>query len=206
MIKVKNHLFTQGEINDVQVDKMLQKTYPNGIDICYTDPPWGTGNLKYWKTMNAKMTGADSGLINQFELEDRVVQLITSHVNNYAFIVYGVREAESIIAKLRENKKVKDVQYYEKTYPSGNRWLKNCVICVTLNDAPIIDFSVLENKKGLLGLKIVCEMFKDKYNTCLELFVGIGHYLKVLDEYGFVVVGNELNKKRLSTAISKIEK
>jgi len=196
------HFITNKNIIDPAVENNIQKNFPNGLDFCYTDPPWGSGNLKYWKTINKKATNLDSDLIDQFQLEDRVVDLITKYVNNYAFIVYGVHQAKSIIEKLQSKANVKDVQYYEKTYANN---LKNCIICVTLNDNEILDFSDLQKTKGLKSLKIICEMFKDKYKNVLELFVGIGYYLKVLDKYGFVVAGNELNSSRLSKALNKIK-
>lgn len=199
------HKIIQSNIKDSTIDQHLSTHYPNGVDFCYTDPPWGSGNLKYWQTMNKKATMTEAELIDQEILEKRVVDVITKNVNNYAFIVYGVREANSLIDKFKSNDKVTDVQYYEKTYNSGNKPMKNCVICVTLNNAPRRDFSALENLHGLKGLHHVCNLFKNEYKTVLEMFVGIGYYLKVLDKYGFEVVGNELNKARLTKALSKVK-
>jgi len=196
------HFITQGNITNKRVEENIKKNFPNGIDFCYTDPPWGNGNLKYWKTINKKATNFNSDLITQNELEIKIVNLITENVINYAFIIYGVSVANSLIKKFKNNPKVKDVQYYEKKYANN---FKNCTICVTLNEAPIIDFSFLKDTKGLQSLKLICEKFKDKYKSVLELFIGIGYYLKVLHKYNFVVVGNELNNARLNKAISKIE-
>lgn len=199
------HKIIQSNIKDFAIDEHLENNYPNGVDFCYTDPPWGSGNLKYWKTINKKATMTDAELIDQHILEHRVVNVITNHVNNYAFIVYGVREADSLMSKFKNSDKVTDVQYYEKTYNSGSKPTKNCVICVTLNNAPKRDFSALENLHGTKGLHYVCDMFKNDYQTVLEMFVGIGYYLKILDKYGYEVVGNELNKARLTKALSKVE-
>jgi len=204
-MKVKNHVFTHGNINDNQLDIAIAENYPNGIDFCYTDPPWGNGNLNYWDTMNKKMNQQTTDQIDQITLENRVVHLICKHVKNYAFIVYGVREAESLISILNKQPNVTDVQYIEKKYKSGDKWLKNCVIAVTLNSAAKRDwFPILENKNGLEGLHAICQEFKNIYTSCLECFVGQGFYLKVFDKYGFNVIGNELNLSRLQKAISKI--
>ena len=199
------HFLTHGNITDPRVDQNIKLNFPNGIDFCYTDPPWGNGNLKYWDTINKKMTGDSVSQINQDTLENRVVDLICTHVNNYAFIVYGVREADSIITKLKQKSNVRDIQYYEKTYKSGGKDMKNCVITIALNTAPIVDFSFLKGEKGLKGLKLICEKFKEKYKTALDLFIGIGYYLKMLDSYGFTVIGNELNSSRIQKAISKVK-
>lgn len=208
MIKVKKHVFTQGNISAKNIDKAIKEHYPNGIDFCYTDPPWGTGNLNYWKTINKKMNdGLLIDQIDQQELEERIVPLICNNVNNYAFIVYGVREAQSIMDKFKANPKVIDVQYIEKKYKSGNKWMKNCVIAITFKGSVVHDFTaLLSNENGIKGLVKVCELLKGDNKSVLELFVGIGYYLKVLDKYGFNVIGNELNLSRLQKAIGKINK
>ena len=196
------HSITLGDITDIAVDKNIRSNYPDGIDFCYTDPPWGNGNLKYWKTINRKMNNRECNLLDQETLENRVTELIASYVNNYAFVVYGVREAKSLMDKLKAKPSVKDVQYYEKIY-DGNK--KNCIICITLNQAEVLDFSFVANTKGVESLVKICELFKDRFNSVLEMFVGIGYYLKILDKYGFKVIGNELNEARLSKALGKIK-
>lgn len=184
-------------------DPQLKKIIPI-VDFCYTDPPWGEGNLKYWKTISDKVDGGLEKQVTQEQLENIIVEIISEKVSYYAFIIYGKKQAESIIKKFNEKKNIKKVQLINKKYKSGSKWNENCVICVTLNDAKIIDFSFLTNKNGIKGLLEVCELFKDKYKTVLELFVGIGHYLKILNKYQFIVIGNEVNKSRLKKALNKI--
>jgi hypothetical protein len=196
------HVITNFNINDERVEQSLKNHFPEGLDFCYTDPPWG--NLKYWATLNKKMNNVTNEVLNQNQLEDRFIDLITKFTKNYAFIVYGKREAESAINKLKQKPNVKDVQMYYKRYKSGSKFLENVVICVTLNDAMVQDWSDLGKQDGLAGLHTVCKRFTGKYTTCLELFVGVGYYLKVLDSYGYKVGGNELNKTRLHKALSKV--
>ncbi len=198
------HFISNFNIKDKRVLSAIKSKFPGGLDFCYTDPPWGTGNIKYWATMNKRMTGSEADILDQETMEDLVVNIICGNVKNYAFIVYGKKQVNSLVRKFKAHPNVKDVQVYSKKYKSGSRWLENMVVCVTLNDASVMDFSFLENANGLKGLKLVCEKFKGKYKTCLELFVGIGHYLKVLDRSGFVVCGNELNKSRLKKALAKV--
>jgi len=199
------HYFTQGGINHPQVNEMIKERYPEGIDFCYTDPPWGTGNLNYWKTMNNKANPINmTEQLDQEQLEVIVADTICDNVINYAFIVYGIREAESLMKKFKAKPNVKDVQYIKKKYQSGSKWYENCIIIVTLNNAEVRDFSELNGQNGIKSLKTVCEMFKGKFRSCLEMFVGIGYYAKVLDKYGFDIIGNELNAARLEKAIAKL--
>jgi len=206
-MKISNHILTQGNISNNQLDLAIAQNYPNGIDFCYTDPPWGNGNLKFWDTVNKKMNNVEIVQIDQEALENRVVQLICTNVKNYAFIVYGVREAKSLMQKLRLQPKVVDIQYIEKKYKSGAKWLKNCVIAVTLsNNVPKEDWvTLLTNKNGRDGLRVVLDKFKGKYQSCLDAFIGQGFYLETLHEYGFHVIGNELNALRLEKAISRLK-
>lgn len=199
------HKITNLNIKDAQVEKNIKDNFPKGLDFCYTDPPWGDGNLRYWKTMHSKMSGVDEELLSQEELENRFVSLIVENVKDYAFIVYGKKQMQSCVHKLCARKEVKDVQIYSKKYQSGQKWLENVVICVTLNNAEIVDWSELKDKNGLDGLKYVCQKFQSRYNTCLELFVGIGGYLKMLHEHNFTVCGNEMNTARLTKALSRLK-
>ena len=49
------HRLRHGNLHDGIGDLMLGER----ADIVYADPPWGPGNLKFWQTMNHKMTGAE---------------------------------------------------------------------------------------------------------------------------------------------------
>ena len=206
MIKIHGHVLTHGNIKDSQLDAAIKENYPNGIDFCYTDPPWGNSNLKYWETMNKKMNGQSTDQIDQLLLENRVVRLICDNVREYAFIVYGVHQAESLMNIIKEQKEVTDVQYIEKKYKSGNKWLKNCVIAVTLNDSPIENWAyTLADQDGLAGLEVICKLFQYRYRSVLDPFVGQGFYLEILHKYGFNVIGNELNQARLDKAVIRIK-
>ncbi len=201
---MRNRL-THGNIKDRQLDNVLEKYYPDGVDICYTDPPWGNSNLNYWKTMNKKKNGVDTNQLTQEQLESRIVGMIIKHVKKYAFIVYGVKQAESLKNKFLAYENVIGVQIISKKYQSGSKWLENVVIVVILNNEKLIDWEpLLKDQNGLKGLEVVCKFFKGKIQTVLEMFIGVGYYLKVLDKYGYEVVGNELSKARLLQAIKKI--
>jgi len=39
------HKITNGNINHERVENNIITNFPNRLDFCYTDPPWG--NLKY---------------------------------------------------------------------------------------------------------------------------------------------------------------
>jgi hypothetical protein len=203
MLEVGRHRITQGNIAGGQLQRMLA-SLPMA-DFAYTDPPWGTGNLRYWDTMNKKATGDEIAQIDQHELEGIVCDTICRYVRHYAFIVYGKREADSLASMFFQRPNVSAVQIIPKQYRSGSKWMDNVVIAVTLNDAPERDWlPVLKDKNGMDGLKVICNEFAGKYQYALDMFIGIGYYLKALDRAGFTVYGNELNRARLEKASGRI--
>tara|TARA_R110000737_G_scaffold166014_1_gene193262 strand:+ start:891 stop:1076 length:186 start_codon:yes stop_codon:yes gene_type:complete len=50
--KIGEHTVRHGDIhNEIEINELTQNIKAN---IFYSDPPWGSGNLKYWDTMNKK--------------------------------------------------------------------------------------------------------------------------------------------------------
>ena len=65
--------------------------------IMYCDPPWGPGNLKYWATINRKMTGLE---VEQPPLEEflsAIFNIATQYVEHYLLIEYGLRWSDELI-------------------------------------------------------------------------------------------------------------
>lgn len=56
------HKVTCGCITSPQVDKMLAG---ETVRVLYSDPPWGDGNLNYWKTIKKRMDGVDAPQIHE---------------------------------------------------------------------------------------------------------------------------------------------
>lgn len=182
----------------------FKRELPQKADFAYTDPPWGNGNLGYWKTIAKRQTGKEHHQIKQPEMEDCLVNILDQTVKHYAFIVYGVKETPSLVEKLTNTARVSNVQVVTKEYRSGSKWYKNTMICVTYDNNEIIDWSHLEGFKGMKTLYAVIRFAEaENYKTVLEPFVGIGHYLKQLHRDGFTVIGNEYNSARRDKALAK---
>jgi len=203
-MKIKSHILTQGNIKGDQLRKALDQHFPSGVDVLYTDPPWGQGTIKYWNTLNKKNTGDDTEILSVEQIETIIVDYIMEYVKQYGFIIYGKREAAGMMARLTKTG-LRDIELIPRTYNSGSKRLPNVVITFRTPLAPAIDWrSLLEGTNDMDTLRIVCDQLAGKAKTVLDMFIGIGDYLKMLDRYGFTVVGNELNSARLEKAIAKI--
>src|SRR5262249_37032204 len=83
MTTIGPHKVTCGSLISPAVDAMLAG---ERVNILYSDPPWGDGNLAYWQTMNRKMTGAIVPQVKHSELYDRILQLIARYVDGFVFV------------------------------------------------------------------------------------------------------------------------
>ena len=54
--QIGKHRIQHGDIMD-GIDNLMETKQ---ADFIYTDPPWGKGTLKYFKTLNKKQTGLES--------------------------------------------------------------------------------------------------------------------------------------------------
>jgi len=73
MLTIGPHKVNCGSLTSPELDSMLAG---ERVDILYSDPPWGDGNLAYWQTMNRKMTGAETPQVKHDELYDRIMGLV----------------------------------------------------------------------------------------------------------------------------------
>jgi hypothetical protein len=202
MIKtIGAHKITNASIDDPIVDSLLAG---EKIDIFYSDPPWGDGNLKYWVTMNKKMTGREFTPLTYTALIDRITGLIKNHVHGHVFIETGKAwEAETVQAL---NGLVHGVRTYKLLYKSGSKMLENVLIYgVTDPSIPRMNF----DPTGMSGLAVV--------NKCIEAVAtpngivcdpccGMGYSARAAVKNGMRFRGNEFNAKRLQKTIDFLEK
>ena len=94
------HKVNCGSLVSGEVDQMLAG---ETVAVFYSDPPWGDGNLAYWKTMAKKMTGQDLAQVNHEQLYDRLTELIQSYVGagGHVFIETGLRWREFVVRRLQ---------------------------------------------------------------------------------------------------------
>lgn len=201
---INGHGIMNYNISSPEIELQIQENFPSGIDVLFTDPPWGEGNLKYWKTINARNTGVVIEQIGQDDMEERIVRIILSHIRSYGFVIYGVWQSCSMTERLSRLPTIVDIQVIPKMYRSGSKWLPNVIIISTKNGAEVLDWGRLRDTKGIETAEMVAEITRKTCQTMIDPFCGIGNYLKAFKSVGFTVVGNEVNRSRLNRSIGAI--
>jgi len=154
-------------------------------DILYTDPPWGEGMLKYFRTHNGQINHAD----NWMEFVRRLKFIKDRHVSGSAFIEIGNRNE----ADIREIFGYPQGRYIAK-YKNGTS------LVLGYGEQP------LGNPNGKTGVSLVTEIIStlpSRPKSVLDCCVGLGMTVKAAKKLGMKVYANELNLKR-ATATMKI--
>lgn len=178
-------------------------------DIYYSDPPWGEGNLKYWQTMNKKMTGAEPKEVNLDKFLNRVLECSTKYTKDTAiiFIEYGLRWNNDLI-ELAKNYDLKCVKSIELLYGSKN--LPNILnIFVKGNRQLNITDEYVNNvyhKKGIAVLENAITPFIKENDIVCDLCCGLGYTAQFSVNHKLKFIGNELNQARLNKTIEKLNK
>jgi hypothetical protein len=192
MISVGPHRVTCGCITSPAVDAMLKG---KAVSILYTDLPWD--NMKYWQTLNRKMTGRETPQITHEQLYERILELVTRYVRGYIFVETGVHWREFAVSYLS---RVAKIQVYETSYVSGSRLLDQVVIAGPTLDCPF---------KRLLFDTYGDEEFERKAlasvrtlgGAVLDPCCGFGATARATLQNNMVFYGNEYNEGRLEKTL-----
>ena len=178
------------------------------VNIMYSDPPWGEGNLKYWQTINYKMTGTERNPIDLELFLDKIFTIAKENVAEYVFIEYGTRWHQKIIALSKryglEHKMTVPLQY-----KGGGKMLPLDLHVMTKKgvSSKIFNEEWVESVTGTSGyasLRAVLKPFKNKGMSIIDPCCGMGYTARASIDYGMRFYGNELNLSRLEKTISKL--
>lgn len=205
MQRIKQHKVNHGDIMTLDVKKLYDG---KPVDVFYSDPPWGEGNLKYWQTINNRMTGAERKEVNHNAFLNRIMQIASNKtlVNGPVIIEYGIRWRNEIISLaqshgLKHNKTV--VTYYR----SGNKLLPLELHFFNMHNQ--IPTNYYENIKDSIGYNIVKKALGplvQQGTRVSDLCCGMGYAAQCTKDNGGVFFGNELNKARLEKTIKRLQK
>jgi hypothetical protein len=181
-------------------------------DIMYSDPPWGEGNIRYWATMNRKMTGAEVQPAPLQSFLDAIFGIAGRYVSGFLLIEYGERWAAMIqqrgmqagfqahgIVKLR--------------YRSGRDLLP---LDLHLFARPGLNYphgyaEAVEGSYGYDTLRravppLVSAVKKQMRPIILDPCCGMGYTAQAAIDNGLAFRGNELNAKRLEKTVARLSK
>lgn len=199
---------------------MIQAVGPHRVNlmgadraqIMYSDPPWGEGNIRYWATMNRKMTGEVNEPAPLDAFLEAVFGIAGKFVTGFLLVEYGVRWADMIqqrgqaagfashgIVKLRYRAGGKllplDLHLFARSglaYPDGYRAaVEGTYGYDTLRQA-IPPLAKLVRAGGAPAL-------------ILDPCCGMGYTAQAAVDNGLAFRGNELNAKRLAKTIARLQ-
>jgi DNA modification methylase len=195
---IGEHKITNASIEDSIVDSMLTG---EKIRILYSDPPWGTGNLKYWVTMNKKMTGKDFAPLTYDKLLDRIKDLTTKYVDGHVFIEIGVKWEKEVTEHMSTY--LTNIEKFVMLYRSGSKMLP-CLMMYGATD-PKYKFNTQiydpTNKTGADVSKNCIKAVAEEGAIVLDPCCGMGYTARAAVANKMQFRGNEFNSKRLQKTI-----
>lgn len=203
--RIGNHIVRHGDVMDEEgMAELLQSTT---AEFFYSDPPWGQGNLKYWQTMNLKMTNTPPKEVNLDAFLNRIFELAANHCHGIVWIEYGVRWRETIVA-MGEMYGLRHLGIAHVRYSSQNLPLDLHVFRHPAYEATIPSnyFASLEGLKGYRTLELAVTPLARPGATIIDPCCGMGYTAQIAKDTGMKFIGNELNAARLQKAINRLRK
>lgn len=204
MIKnIGKHRIRHGDIHDESgVSKLVGKSV---ADIFYSDPPWGSGNLRYWDTMNKKQNGITDTTGN-FDVDvflHTVLQNAAELTDGWVVIEYGKQWIDKVI-KIAEEEGLTYCTKVEALYANN---LPLEIIFFRTDGYEELDVSSIHHLKGYGCVKAIFKLLKPASGGVgMDLCCGMGYTAQACIDNGLAFIGNELNLSRLKKTIARLEK
>jgi len=197
--QVNQHKIRYGDIIDFDEDFAEDLKF----DFIYSDPPWGVGNLKYWRTINKRNTGIISKEITFAVFLKIIIDFIKKRTKQETiiFLEYGQRWRKEI-AEVFNNADYIINGIAESEYGNGNPY---DIYIASKENNPLLDnwYYAVKNARKYKTLLAVTEPFKAimRGKTICDPFCGKGYVARLALDYGMTFYGNEFNEKRLNSTI-----
>ena len=196
---IGNHKITCQSIESPEVDAMLSG---EKVRVLYSDPPWGDGNMKYWVTMNKKMTGKAFSPLSYDQLLTRIEQLIDRYVDGFVFIETGPRWVDQLLQRFE--RRYFGVQSVSMKY-SGKHvcWLVGASTSRAYKYPA--DFQALGKLTGAPVPRTAVGAVSVPNGIVLDPCCGMGYTARAAVAAGMRFRGNEFNAKRLQKTINFLQ-
>lgn len=212
--RIGSHIVRHGDMMDGYDELRSQ----HGLcDYVYSDPPWGDGNLRYWRTMNKKMNAAapEVAMIdpNSFDTNvflSRFFQIVrdSCHDDAVIWIEYGQRWRTEVVT-LAARIGLQVMAQAQPVYGSQKLPLDLFVMAFKPRPFPgLTDFSTrLAGVHGFRTLVCATAGFPLRPGeTILDPCCGMGYTARLAVRNKMRFVGNELNAARLSKTVAILQR
>lgn len=187
------------------LDDLMQGTQ---VDLLYSDPPWGSGNLKYWATMARKDTGHDEQPVTYEDFLRHIYALARRHGAQTVVIEYGLRWQNEVI-QLAEEAGYTHRTTAHPVYRGGRSMLPMHLHLFSREPLPIDLSAYREAILGTSGLKTVRAAMQpliEPGSVVMDPCCGKGLGASVAADANAAFHGNEMNAKRLAETEAKLRK
>jgi len=202
MIEIGEHRLLAGDIlNGVVDDVMLGEK----ADLLYSDPPWGQGNLQFWRTMNSKMNdGVDRVVPSWSEFLKAFSVILNNNVKEDAHVIIsmGIKWGGELSRFISNETGLVELEKFT-IYYRGSGKLLPCLFVHYHRDLNGRRHPSPEILDGTFGYDSAFKMvspFCVKGRTILDPCTGLGQSARLAHDTGMVFRGTELNETRLDSA------
>lgn len=201
VIERGNHKVVCGDIMLNAYEQVMQN---DKADILYSDPPWGSGNLKYWDTMNVKMNNAQSRDIGWDTFVDKFADIVNqyTHEDSKVFIEMGIKFYDKVVEVFEQKTNFKFVQRFDTVYSNK---LPMIVLHFTNANQYMYDVSTINGTTADKTVNNILEPIAKENAIVFDPCMGFGRTLRISDKYNMAFRGSELNQARIDRAIKFLE-
>ena len=178
-------------IHDIMTNDLDDLFQGQKADVLYSDPPWGEGNLKFWRTHN----GQKGHHVDWVAFMRRLKFLADRHVKGSLFIETGMRfekDVESVFGKPQGRYVIK--------YKGGGQILPNLLL--GYGEQPKNDPT---GKTGFDVPFTALSSLPTPPKSVFDCCVGLGTTAKVAKKLGILCYANELNPKRAAKTMKILD-
>lgn len=195
VIEIGRHRLLCGDVMAGDVQRVLGREL---VDVVYSDPPWGPGNLKYWGT-HAKRK--QSGDWRKF-LDAFCVSVTRASPAGVIFVEMGLRWVDELAAIMRACGRAEAARWTVQ-YKAGNELLPNALwysgpsLPAGFNPTPL---------RGAALPRYCIAPFARPEGIVLDPCCGKGYTARAAVAHGMAFYGLEYNASRLAVSRAWLEK
>lgn len=194
------HATTNRNVVHPEVDALAKLT---PVQIFYSDPPWGDGNVKMWATLLKKATGETTRVLTGNEVIRAALRL-ADYATHYLFLEMGERWQDEALQAVTDAGWL-DARAFTTYYQGGRGLLPNALIIARKPGAP----KYTSDPSGTHGFDVLRAAVKPVAQpgwVILDPFCGLGNTARIAIETGMTFRGNELNRERLKRTQARLRK
>lgn len=166
-------------------------------DLVYSDPPWGPGNLMYWRTKNSEVIRPDW---NEFVAE--FVKSVDAYCKGWAFVEMGLRWGDQLAEAFMQ---AGWIERHRHVMDYGKPPRPNLLMAFHRTETwPAGDGLAELPKWGWDATEEIARRFAIHGGIMLDPCIGLGKSATVFARRGMSVRGLELNPKRLEKAEARL--